>query len=73
MFAHTAVGEGDVLVRHHEAVGRGFLLPLFGDFFGCQPPAGAGIDDVAVRGVGRTGGMALQKAGSHGEIGRAHV
>ena len=68
MFAHTAVGEGDVLVRHHEAVSRSFLFPLFGDFFGCQPPAGAGIDDVAVRGVGRTGRVQLgagTEAGVH--------
>ena len=72
MFAHTAVGEGDVLVRHHEAVSRGFLFPLFGDFFGCQPPAGAGIDDVAVRGVGRTGGMELA-AGAEAGIDKPHV
>ena len=71
MFAHTAVGEGDVLVRHHEAVGRGFLFPLFGDLFGCQPPAGAGIDDVAVRGMGRTGGMELA-AGAEAGIDKPH-
>ena len=57
--AHTAIGEGDVLVGHHETVGRGFLFALFGDLLRRQPPAGAGIDDVAIRCMGCAGGMEL--------------
>ena len=57
--AHTAIGEGDVLIGHHEPVGRGLLFALFGDLLRRQPPAGAGIDDVAVGGMGCAGGMEL--------------
>ena len=57
--AHTAIGEGDVLIGHHEPVGRGLLFALFGDLLCRQPPAGAGIDHIAVGGVGCAGGMEL--------------
>ena len=57
--AHTAIGEGDVLIGHHETIGRGFLFALLGDLLRRQPPAGAGIDHIAVGGVGCAGGMEL--------------
>ena len=57
--AHAAVREGDDFVGHLQAVGGGFCLPLFRDLGGGQAPAGAGVDDVAIRGVGRTGRMEL--------------
>ena len=66
--AHAAVQKGDLLVRHPHPVGRGLLFALFGDLGGGQVPAGAGIDDVAVRGVGRTGRVQLgagTEAGVH--------
>ena len=66
--AHTAIGEGDVLIGHHETVGRGFLFALLGDLLRRQPPAGAGIDHIAVGGVGCAGGMELgtgTEAGVH--------
>ena len=59
VFPHAAVHKGDVLIRHPHPVGRGFLFALFGDLSGSQIPAGAGIDDVAVRSVWRTGGVQL--------------
>ena len=46
--AHAAVRKGDGLIRHHQAVGRGFLFALFRDLFRRQSPAGARVDDVAV-------------------------
>ena len=57
--AHTAIGEGDVLIGHHETIGRGFLFALFGDLLRRQPPASTGIDHIAVGGVGCAGGMEL--------------
>ena len=57
--AHTAIGEGDVLIGHHETIGRGLLFALFGDLLRRQAPAGAGIDHIAVGGVGCAGGMEL--------------
>ena len=68
VFSHTAVREGNIFIRHHQAVGRGLLFALFGDLGGGQVPAGAGIDDVAVRGVGRAGRVQLgagTEAGVH--------
>ena len=46
--AHTAVGEGNILVRNHETVGRSLLFPLLSDLRRRQTPAGAGVDDIAV-------------------------
>ena len=59
MGAHAAVRKGDLLVRHHQTVGRGFLFALFRNFLRRQSPAGARVDDVAVRGVGCAGGVQL--------------
>ena len=69
--AHTAVGEGDILVRNHETVGRSLLFPLLSDLRRCQTPAGAGVDDIAVRGVGRAGCVELA-AGAEAGIDEAH-
>ena len=59
MGAHAAIHKADILVRHPDPVSRGFVLPLLRDLLRRQVPAGAGIDDVAVRGMGRAGGMEL--------------
>ena len=59
MGAHAAIHKADILVRHPDPVSRGFVLPLLGDLLRRQVPAGAGIDDVAVRGMWRAGGMEL--------------
>ena len=68
MRTHAAVRKGNLLVRHHQAVGRGFLFALFRNFLRRQSPAGARVDDVAVRGMGCAGGVQLgagAKAGVH--------
>ena len=57
--AHAAIPEGDDLIGHSEPVGRCLDPALFRDLGRRQIPAGAGIDDIAVRGVGRTGRMEL--------------
>ena len=46
--AHAAVHECDLFIRHHQAVGRGFLFAFFCNFGGGQAPAGAGVNDIAV-------------------------
>ena len=70
--AHAAVRKGDGLVRHHQAIGRGFLFALFRDLFRRQPPAGARVDDVAVRGVGCAGGVQLG-AGAKAGVYQPHL
>ena len=46
--AHAAVHERDLFIRHHQAVGRGFLFAFFCNFGGGQAPAGAGVNNIAV-------------------------
>ena len=57
--AHAAIHKCDVLVRHHQTVGRGLLFAFFLNFGSGQAAAGARIDHVAVRGMGRAGRVQL--------------
>ena len=57
--AHAAVHERNFFVRHAETISRGFCFALFGNLGGRQVPAGAGVDHIAVRGVGGAGSVQL--------------
>ena len=66
MFPHTAIDEGDFFIRHDKPVSRSFFLSLLGNFLGREVPAGAGIDHVAVRGMGCAGRMELRTGAETG-------
>ena len=63
---HAQVLEGDLLVGHHHPPGRSFDAALFGHLFRGQAAAGAGIDHIPVRGMGRAGGVQLGAAAKAG-------